>query len=90
MLTNTVQEDLLDEQPADRLVDAEQELDHRHPEPGEPRRGGTHRQRHEPVRRVAQLAQPPGPVADPDVQQRGHTERLHEHQVDEQAGAEAR
>ena len=83
-------EDLLEQQQADRRVDAEQELDQRHPDPGDGGRGGAGRQRDEAVGGVAQLAQAPGPVADRDVQQRGDAERLDEHRVDEQPGGEAR
>ena len=82
-------EDLLEQQPADRGIDAEQELDDGHPDPGHGggRRAG--RQRHQPVGGIAELAQSPGPVADRDVEQRGDAKGLHEHRVDQQPGPEA-
>ena len=78
-------EDLLEEQQAHRRVDAEQELDERHPDSGHRGRRGARGQGNEPVGGVTQLAQPPGPVADGDVEQRRDPQRLDEHRVHQQA-----
>ena len=85
VLTSTVTKICWNSRKLTGAVNAEQELDQRHADPGERGRGSAPgASGHQSVGGISQLAQAPGPVADRDVQQRGDAERLHRDHVDEQ------